>query len=150
MNEISDLSCGLVGEHLVCADLILKGYRAFRTEQTCPYDVAVDHGGRIVRVQVKAARGPRRCTSESGGKWNPAYMWSTRRAGKRGRREYPLNEFDVLALVAVDIRRVAYVKWTGQQHVQIPAPDTERKVAGNGSVMRRVRDFDSCTFDGAL
>ena len=33
MNEISDLSCGLVGEHLVCADLILKGYRAFRTER---------------------------------------------------------------------------------------------------------------------
>jgi len=37
-----------------------------------------------------------------------------------------------------------------RQHVQIPAPDTERKVAGKGSVMRRVRDFDSCTFEGAL
>ena len=150
MNEISDLSCGLVGEHLVCADLILNGYRAFRTEQTCPYDVAVDHGGRIVRVQVKAARGPRSYPPDSRKKWNPAYIWSTRRAGNRGRRKYPMDEFDVLALVAADIRRVAYVKWDGQQHVQIPAPGTDRKVGGNGAVMPRKRDFDSCTFEGAL
>jgi len=150
MNEISDLSCGLVGEHLVCADLILSGYRAFRTEQTCPYDVAVDHGGRIVRVQVKAARTIRSCPPEAKKKWNPAYVWSTRRAGKRGRREYPLNEFDVLALVAVDIRRVAYIKWTGQVHVQIPSPGTERRVGGNGAIMPRKHDFDNCTFASAL
>lgn len=39
----------------------------------------------------------------------PAYMWHVRRAGKGGRRVYGFSEFDLLALVALDARRIAYL-----------------------------------------
>ncbi len=60
INEsISDLEVGKAAEHLVVADLILSGYRAYLTDQGLPYDVVVDVGGRLYRVQVKATRGLR-------------------------------------------------------------------------------------------
>ena len=37
------------------------------------------------------------------------YMWNVRRAGKGGRRVYADGEFDLLALVAIDVRRIAYL-----------------------------------------
>lgn len=104
---VTDLAAGTAAEHLVCADLLLSGYRAFLTDQTCPYDVAVDVPGRLVRVQVKATRCPRaipqRATHIAG------YMWHVRRAGKGGRRVYAEAEFDLLALVALDARSIAYL-----------------------------------------
>lgn len=39
----------------------------------------------------------------------PAYLWHVRRAGKGGVRSYAVGEFDLLALVALDIRRIAYL-----------------------------------------
>lgn len=104
---LTDLAVGTAAEHLVCADLILSGWNAFLTDQNCAYDVAVDVGGRLIRVQVKATRCqrsiPQRATHI------PAYMWHVRRAGKRGIRVYGKDEFDILALVAVDIRAIAYM-----------------------------------------
>ena len=105
--RLTDLAVGTAAEHLVCADLILSGWTAFLTDQNCAYDVAVDVGGRLIRVQVKATRCqrsiPQRVTHI------PAYMWHVRRAGKGGVRVYGEDEFDVLALVAVDIREIAYL-----------------------------------------
>lgn len=104
---VTDLAAGTAAEHIVCADLLLDGWRAFLADQNCPYDVAVEIGGRLVRVQVKATRQqraiPQRATHV------PAYMWHVRRAGKGGRRTYAVDEFDLLALVALDIRRIAYL-----------------------------------------
>lgn len=105
--EVTDLAAGTAAEHIVCADLILAGWRAFLADQTCPYDIAVEVDRRLVRVQVKATRSaraiPQRATHI------PAYMWFVRRAGKRGARVYAEDEFDLLALVALDIRRIAYL-----------------------------------------
>ena len=104
---VTDLAAGTAAEHLVCADLLLDGWRAFLADQNCPYDVAVEIDGRLVRVQVKSTRQqraiPQRATHI------PAYMWHVRRAGKRGQRTYAADEFDLLALVALDIRRIAYL-----------------------------------------
>lgn len=84
----------------------MAGYRAFLSDQNCPYDVAVEVGGRLIRVQVKSTRGvkptPQRAVH------TPTYLWHTKRAGKGAKRKYK-NEFDVLALVAMDIRVVAYM-----------------------------------------
>ena len=41
---IPDLELGKAAEHLVVADLILSGYRAYLTEQGLPYDVVVTRG----------------------------------------------------------------------------------------------------------
>jgi hypothetical protein len=105
--EVTDLAAGTAAEHLVCAELLMGGWRAFLADQNCPYDVAVDVNGRLVRLQVKATRMqraiPQRATHI------PAYMWHVRRAGKGGRRVYGADEFDLLALVALDIKRIAYL-----------------------------------------
>ena len=54
---VTDLAAGTAAEHLVCADLLLCGYRAFLADQNCAYDIAVDVAGRLIRIQVKAQRG---------------------------------------------------------------------------------------------
>lgn len=38
---VTDLAVGLAAEHLVCAELLMLGHRAFLANQNCPYDVAV-------------------------------------------------------------------------------------------------------------
>lgn len=105
--EPSDLDVGTAGEHLVCADLLLGGLIAFRTDQTCAYDVAVDFGGRLIRLQVKSTRVPRLIPQRETAIL--AYQWHVRRAGKGGRRNYGGDEFDLLALVGLDVRQVAYL-----------------------------------------
>lgn len=104
---ITDLAAGVAGEHLVCADLLMLGYRAFLADQNCPYDVAVDIGGRLIRVQVKSTRKAKALPQRVG--HFPAYMWNVRRAGKGGARVYADGEFDLLACVALDVRKVAYL-----------------------------------------
>lgn len=105
---VNDLAAGTAAEHLVCADLLLGGYRAFLADQNCPYDVAVDVGGRLVRIQVKSTR-QQRAIPQRASKDIPAYMWHVRRAGKGGRRVYQADDFDLLALVALDVRKIAYL-----------------------------------------
>ena len=107
--EPDDLTVGTAAEHIVCADLLLSGYRAFLAGQHCPFDVAVECGGRLVRVQVKATRVPKPIPQRANCIPTPAYQWFVRRAGKGGRRLYGAAEFDLLALVALDVRRIAYL-----------------------------------------
>lgn len=64
---ITDLAAGAAGEHLVCADLLLQGYRAFLSDQNCPYDVAVDVGGQAA-PNAKANR-PNGVVHQAG--WRP-------------------------------------------------------------------------------
>ncbi len=104
---VTDLAAGTAAEHLVCADLLMLGYHAFLADQNCAYDVAVDVAGRLVRIQVKATRQPRAIPQRVG--HFAAYMWHVRRAGKGGRRVYGMSEFDLLALVALDARKIAYL-----------------------------------------
>ena len=47
---ITDLAAGIAAEHLVCADLLLSGYRAFLADQNCPYDVAVEYLCRLTKT----------------------------------------------------------------------------------------------------
>lgn len=109
---IPDLELGKAAEHLVVADLILSGYRAYLTEQGLPYDVVIDHEGSLYRVQVKASRCAKRMPQRA--TVTPGYLYNVRRAGKAGRRQYADDEFDVVALVAMDVRIVAYLPFRGR------------------------------------
>lgn len=143
-NAITDLAVGTAAEHLVCADLLLAGHRAFLADQNCPYDVAVDTGdGRLVRIQVKATRGPRAIPQRVGN--FPAYMWHVRRAGKQGRRVYLVGEFDLLALVALDCRLIAYLPPSSHAQTVHIRPDDGRPATSR--VGKRFADFG---FQGAL
>lgn len=141
---VTDLAAGTAAEHLVCADLLLAGYRAFLADQNCPYDVAVESGGRLIRVQVKATRTVRRIPQRA--VHRSAYLFHTRRAGKAGQRRYAEDDFDVLALVALDIRRIAYVPFSGLRDtifIRVPG----MVYGGKNSIGRQ---FDDPTFRRAV
>ena len=53
MRSSRQLQIGKAGEYLVCADLIMKGFIAFPSEQGLPYDVLLDNGKKLLKVQVK-------------------------------------------------------------------------------------------------
>lgn len=72
-----ELEIGKAAEHLVCADLILQGHKAFLADQGLSYNVVLDYKNKLWRVQVSIIAS---------------------------------GEFDILALVALDIRIIAYIK----------------------------------------
>lgn len=128
------LEIGKAGEHLVCADLILQGYRAFLSDQGLPYDVLVDHEGRLFRVQVKSSLRPRN-VSAKGRNERRAYSWNVRRRGKEGQSRLTNEDCDVVAFVALDTREVAYLplsecgqtvqlKPTGSAYTSVGGPST--------------------------
>lgn len=128
---VSDLAAGHAAEHLVCADLLLQGYAAFLSDQICAYDIALDVACRLVRVQVKSTRGPRAIPQRAG--HFPAYMWHVRRAGKNGARLYDTGAFDMLALVALDTRQIAYMPmYMLKQTIHIRPDDSRPTVNKTG------------------
>ena len=136
--KIGDLKTGLAGEYLVCADLILSGHEVLRSDQSAPYDLVVDVHSRLVRVQVKTTTVAKRYPQH---KHVLGYIWTCRR-GKGGRRVYAKSEFDVLALVALDCRRIAYIHQSeAKQIIQIHV---------SGHIKNPIRSFDSCSFDDAM
>jgi hypothetical protein len=101
------LELGKAEEHLVCADLILAGYRAFLSDQGLPYDIVVDLSGRPVRIQAKGCCAPTNVNA-SGRNPRMCYSFSVRRRGKDGSKRLSIEHCDVIAAVALDIRAVAY------------------------------------------
>ena len=107
MRTSKELQTGKAGEYLVCADLILKGFVAFPSEQGLPYDVLLDTGTRIFRVQVKTTTGPRVVPQRAGE--CKAYIFNVKRAGRGGTKRYSNADLDLFALVSLDTRKVAYL-----------------------------------------
>lgn len=105
METVSNLNVGRVGEFLVMADLLLQGQKCFLTDQGLNYDVVVEIGDKLIRGQVKTTKKTRVLNQSA----RPIYFFHIRRAGKGGKRQYSLNEFEFFALVALDIRRVFYL-----------------------------------------
>lgn len=106
---------GSAARHLVCADLLIRGYTAFFAPEGARYDVVLDVGQRLLRVQAKGCSSPGNRTRHT-----PVYKFSTRRADHRGKSaKAPLWRYDPLsvdlfALVAIDIRAIAYYPVLGQ------------------------------------
>ena len=106
--NIKDLQVGKAGEHLVCADLIMKGFIAYPSEQGLHYDVVCDYGGKLLKIQVKTTSKkryvPQRKTELK------KYSFNIRRCGKGGRHSYENGDVDIFALVALDIKTIGYIK----------------------------------------
>lgn len=96
---------GRAGEYLVCADLLLQGYRAFLCDSGLPYDVIVENGNKLIRVQVKTTQKQMPLTRSR----NPSYLFHVRRMGKGGRKSYDNSEIDIVALVGLDKRIIGYI-----------------------------------------
>ena len=102
------LEIGKAGEHLVCADLIMKGYKAYLTDQGLPYDVIVDINNKLYRIQVKTTLHtslvPQRKQNYK------SYLFNCRRCGRGGRKEYSNDEVDIVAFVCVEDNLIGYLK----------------------------------------
>lgn len=138
--KLDELTAGTAGEHLVCADLLLHGYAVYLATQACAYDVVADCAGRLIKIQVKATMSPRPFL-QRGQSHITGYTWSPRQ-GKGARRAYLESAFDVLALVALDTKQIAYVpKSLVRQTLQIPV--TGARSAG-------VKTFAALSLEKAL
>lgn len=104
---IGDLECGKAGEYLVCADLILKGYIAYPSEQGLPYDVVMDYEGRLLKVQVKTTRGLRNVPQRK----IPvnSYIFNIKRRGKNNAQLATDETCHIYALVALDTKEIGYM-----------------------------------------
>lgn len=140
-----ELELGRAAEHLACADLLLGGWLAFHTAQGMAYDLAVDVGTRLLRVQVKATLHPRH--PQPGLRANPAYFFCIRRAGKGALRVYRHDEFDIFALVALDRRLVAYFAKAElpTQLITLRIPGGRYGLGGKGE-----RQFEGASFARAI
>lgn len=103
MNLSKELQIGKAGEHLVCCDLISQGISAFLADAGLPYDILIDRGDGIKRIQVKTS------THKSNyGKTKDVYRFSLRSA-KGANRSIKANEVDYIAFVFLDKRIVQYI-----------------------------------------
>lgn len=98
-----ELRQGKAAEHLVCYDLLCMGHDAFLADQGLPYDVLLDLGQRVIRVQVKSTQSPIKVRE------SVCYNFSASYSGKRGKKYTSMSDFDMLALVALDCRKIAYL-----------------------------------------
>lgn len=117
------LLIGRAAEHLVCADLLLGGISTMLSEQGMPFDLIADVRGRLFRIQVKGTLRARRMRPGAAPDcW--AYVWPVKSRGKNntGARLSELH-CDLVALVALDIRMVAYLPVrVASQTVQLRGP----------------------------
>lgn len=107
IRESKELQIGKAGEYLVCADLIMKGFIAFPSEQGLPYDVLLDTGERLLRVQVKTTEKARLVKQRN--EPIPAYIFSIKRAGANGKTRYGEDEIDLFALVCLETMKIGYL-----------------------------------------
>ena len=96
---------GKAGEFLVCFDLTLQGFDASLASRNHAYDIIADKGDRPFRVQVRT------CSSVRDFDHQPnIYRFSTRTGNAKNSRRANPRAFDLYAFVALDIRRIAYMK----------------------------------------
>jgi len=107
IRDSKQLQVGKAGEYLVCADLIIKGFIAFPSEQGLPYDVLLDTGEKLLKVQVKTTEKARLVQQRK--KPVPAYIFSIKRAGANGKTRYEETEIDLFALVCLDTMQIGYL-----------------------------------------
>ena len=108
MDNISDMQIGKAGEYLVCADLIMKGFIAYPSEQGLPYDVVLDARGRLLKIQVKTTRKhkqtPQRVSNSN------TYGFNIKRRGKKNQSIHTPESCDIFALVALDEKQIGYMR----------------------------------------
>lgn len=107
IRDSKQLQIGKAGEYLVCADLIMKGFIAFPSEQGLPYDILLDTGEKLLKVQVKTTEKPRKVMQRA--KDSFAYVFQIKRAGKNGQTIYGEKEIDLFALVCLDTMQIGYL-----------------------------------------
>jgi hypothetical protein len=143
---------GLRAEHLVCADLISRGFLVVFAPAGSKYDLIVDVNGVLLKVQVKGVSAPyvrpRKDASAT-----DHYQYRFKMFGQRGAHQIPTSyksgDFDLLALVTLDNSNIGYMTFgqalergryilIHQEHYVSPKPEI---------TIRRLSDY---SFEKAL
>lgn len=138
-NTGNRIALGAIGEHLVCADVMMAGHRAHIAAAGSPYDVIADIGSRLVKLQVKAVSFET-MKDNGAGVETRCYTWNT------GRRSYEgewssYNDVDGFALVALDGPFIAYLPVENvPMKISMRRPNTMIERA-RGAVMRDMAHF---------
>ena len=137
IRDSKQLQIGKAGEYLVCADLIMKGFIAFPSEQGLPYDVLLDTGEKLLKVQVKTTEKARLVQQRKNP--IPAYIFSIKRAGSNGKTRYEEKEIDLFALVCLDTMQIGYLT-----NKEMPTTINIRVDASRGSYYdeKGIQDFE--------
>jgi hypothetical protein len=120
---LDHLEVGKAAEHLVCYDLIMQGYKAYLSDQGLSYDVVLDNCGKLYRIQVKSTLKTKNINSQ-GRNQRIAYNFAVRRRGNNGNERLGNKDADIIAVVAHDIKVIAYfpIDLVGQT-LQLSPPD---------------------------
>lgn len=108
MQQLDKFKLGKAGEFLAGAHLLLKGFNVSQAGETLPYDLLLDTGEKILKVQVKTTD-TYRITNQWRGV-SGAYVFGVKRKGHNSKKRYEDNEVDIFALVALDVMKVGYIK----------------------------------------
>jgi hypothetical protein len=108
MRISNDLQIGKAGEYFTCGDLIIKGFIAYPSEQGLPYDIVLDIGTKMLKIQVKTCSIPRRVHQRNIDSFT--YIFNIKRHGKNNTKIYTNDEVDIFALVALDTKQIGYIK----------------------------------------
>jgi hypothetical protein len=108
-----DMRNGKAAEHLVLADLLLRGYDAFLAGEGLHYDVLVNIDNKILKLQVKSITRP---SASRKGRRNvgPVYRFTTSSAVYiNNKYKYkPKTKYcdvDIWVFVALDLKIISYV-----------------------------------------
>jgi hypothetical protein len=141
-----ELNVGRAGEHLVMFDLLMQGYQCYTTDQGVSYDIIVDLGSNLLRLQVKTTGTSKLLRQDYATK---SYVFNVRRAGSGGARKYQVSEFDGFACVALDLKQVAYIPFINTINKSLILRDRRQNYCQhNGG--NHAPYFDEFTFDKFL
>lgn len=140
-----ELQIGKAGEYLVCADLILKGFVAFPSEQGLPYDVVFDYHGRLLKIQVKTTQSTRDIPQRQ----IPvkAYIFNIKRRGKGNKERTSEETCDIFAFVALDSKLIGYLP---NQDVRETMNFRCEKFRGTYRVKNNGKYFEELTLERCL
>ena len=115
----------------------MKGFIAFPSEQGLPYDVLLDTGEKLLKVQVKTTEKARSVQQRKNP--IPAYIFSIKRAGSNGKTRYEEKEIDLFALVCLDTMKIGYLT-----NKEMPTTINIRVDASRGSYYdeKGIQDFE--------
>ena len=146
-----ELNIGRAGEYIALADILLQGYQSFDSAQGVNYDLVLDLNGRLIKVQVKSTSKKKQWDPKIySQKLNPTYHFHIRRAGKGSKRVYGKDEFDLYALVMLDIKHVSYILNKDIPQARITLRDENIKYANEGGSKGRALYYQDLTLEKAL
>ena len=144
---------GAAGEHIVCADLLLSGHRATLSAASLSYDVIADIGGKLFRIAVKSTQKPKCRPGRPLSKKRYGFIIQRGKrisTGKTVRQDYTAEDCDLIAVVGLDIRRVAYFRQSECPKIIWLEADTPFGSAKFGKDQILIKGFDDYTLESAI